>query len=169
MIISTKQIEGHSFYRLQVQVQDDTSSTTYILFDKGAEKIISKTTKELAETQEEIQRIIGNECFFQLHLDEYNLKYGRENYTVLKILEMEILHKVEGHQVIIKLKSISSICITPKYHRIHNYSLHGISSMLYILFIEIEAYTLHLACYMIYYILFIEIEAYTLHLACYMI
>nr|POF26918.1 hypothetical protein CFP56_37691 [Quercus suber] len=40
-------------YRLQVQVQDDTSSTTYILFDKGAEKIISKTTKELAETQEE--------------------------------------------------------------------------------------------------------------------
>ena len=97
----------------------------------------------------EIQRIIGNECFFQLHLDEYNLKYGRENHTVLKILATEILHKVEGHQVIIKLKSIFSIFITPKYHRIHDYSLHDISSMLCILFIEIEAYTLHLACYMI--------------------
>ena len=98
----------------------------------------------------EIQRIIGNECFFQLHLDEYNLKYERENYIVSKILETKILHKVEGHQVIINLKSISSIFITTKYHRIHNYSLHGISSMLYILFIEIEAYTLHLACYMIW-------------------
>ena len=97
----------------------------------------------------EIQRIIGNEYFFQLHLDEYNLKYGRENYTISKILETEISHKVERHQVIIKLKSISSIFTTPKYHRIHNYSLHGISNMLYILFIEIEAYTLHLACYMI--------------------
>ncbi|KAL4651817.1 hypothetical protein ACB092_01G188500 [Castanea dentata] len=46
----------------------------------------------------EIQRIIGNEYFFQLHLDEYNLKYGRENYTVLKILETKISHKVERDQ-----------------------------------------------------------------------
>ena len=54
----------------------------------------------------EIQKIVGNEYLFQLHLDEYNLKYGKENYTVSKILEMEILHKqndtseVEEHQVI---------------------------------------------------------------------
>ncbi|XP_075634328.1 uncharacterized protein LOC142606855 [Castanea sativa] len=46
----------------------------------------------------EIQRIIGNEYFFELHLDEYNLKYGRENYTVSKILETEISHKVERDQ-----------------------------------------------------------------------
>ncbi|XP_050281086.1 replication protein A 70 kDa DNA-binding subunit A-like [Quercus robur] len=103
-------------YRIQVQVQDETGSTTFILFDKGAEKIISKTAKELAEMQEEmlkldentlpkeIQKIIGNEYLFQLHLDEYNLKYGKENYTVSKILEMEVLHKqkdsskVEEHQ-----------------------------------------------------------------------
>ncbi|KAF3973404.1 hypothetical protein CMV_003161 [Castanea mollissima] len=121
-------------YRIQVQVQDETNSTTFILFDKGAEKFISMTAKELAKTQEEnlkldenvlpmkIQRIIGNEYFFQLHLDEYNLKYGRGNYIVSKILETEISYKVEGHQVIIKLKSISNILITFKYHRIHNYS-----------------------------------------------
>ena len=54
----------------------------------------------------EIQKIIGNEYLFQLHLDEYNLKYGKENYTVPKILVMEVLHKqkdsskVEEHQVI---------------------------------------------------------------------
>ncbi|KAF3957186.1 hypothetical protein CMV_017780 [Castanea mollissima] len=102
-------------YRIQVQVQDETGSTTFILFDKGAERIISKTAKELAETQEEIfkldgntipkeiEKIIGNEYLFQLHLDEYNLKYGKENYTVSKILEIEISHeqndscKVEEH------------------------------------------------------------------------
>ncbi|KAF3955899.1 hypothetical protein CMV_018935 [Castanea mollissima] len=97
-------------YRIQVQVQDETGSTTFILFDKGAKKIISKTAKELAEMQEEnilpkeIQKIIGNEYLFQLHLDEYNLKYRKENYTVSKILETEISHKqndsrkVEEHQ-----------------------------------------------------------------------
>ena len=37
----------------------------------------------------EIQKIICNEYLFQLHLDEYNLKYGKENYTVSKILEMK--------------------------------------------------------------------------------
>ncbi|KAL0011772.1 hypothetical protein SO802_006880 [Lithocarpus litseifolius] len=40
-------------YRIQVQVQDETSVTTFTLFDKGAKKIISKTAKELAEQQEE--------------------------------------------------------------------------------------------------------------------
>ncbi|KAL0008392.1 hypothetical protein SO802_009894 [Lithocarpus litseifolius] len=90
-------------YRIQVQVQDKTDSTTFTLFDKGAKKIISKTAKELAEMQtfkldenilpKEIQKIIGKEYLFQLHLDEYNLKYGKENYTASKILETEISHK----------------------------------------------------------------------------
>ena len=54
----------------------------------------------------EIQKIVGNEYFFQLHLGEYNLKYGWENYTVSKILKAEISHKhndshkVEVHKVI---------------------------------------------------------------------
>ncbi|KAL0013058.1 hypothetical protein SO802_000127 [Lithocarpus litseifolius] len=103
-------------YRIQVEVQDETSSTTFTLFDKGAEKIISKTAKELAELQQEIlklnenilpkeiEKIIGKEYLFQLHLDEYNLKYGKENNTVSKILEVETSHqqndsrKVEEHQ-----------------------------------------------------------------------
>ena len=54
----------------------------------------------------EIHKIIGNEYLFQLYLNEYNLKYVKENYTISKILETEIAHKqndlrkVEEHQVI---------------------------------------------------------------------
>ena len=51
----------------------------------------------------EIQKIIGNEYLFQLHLDEYNLKHGKENYTVSKILEMKF-HISKMTQV--KLKNI---------------------------------------------------------------
>ncbi|KAL4598074.1 hypothetical protein ACB092_11G032800 [Castanea dentata] len=103
-------------HHIFIENEQSQNNLTFILFDKGAERIISKTAKELAEMQEEIfkldgntipkeiQKIIGNEYLFQLHLDEYNLKYGKENYTVSKILEIEISHKqydsckVEQHQ-----------------------------------------------------------------------
>ncbi|GMY37159.1 replication protein A 70 kDa DNA-binding subunit A-like [Fagus crenata] len=78
-------------------------STTFILFDNGVEKIIPKTAKELAEMQDEnlndnnlpkeLEKIIGKEYIFQLHLDEYNLKYGRENYTVSRIFDPDISKK----------------------------------------------------------------------------
>ena len=51
----------------------------------------------------EIQKINSNEYLFQLHLNEYNLKYGKENYTVSKILEMKF-HISKMTQV--KLKNI---------------------------------------------------------------
>ncbi|GMY20742.1 replication protein A 70 kDa DNA-binding subunit A-like [Fagus crenata] len=81
-------------YRIQTEVEDATGSTTFILFDNGVEKIIPKTAKELAEMQdEELEKIIGKEYIFQLRLDEYNLKYGRENYTVSRIFDPDISEK----------------------------------------------------------------------------
>ncbi|GMY05936.1 replication protein A 70 kDa DNA-binding subunit A-like [Fagus crenata] len=80
--------------RIQTEVEDATGSTTFILFDNEVEKIIPKTTKELAEMQdEELEKIIGKEYIFQLRLDEYNLKYGRENYTVSRIFDPDISEK----------------------------------------------------------------------------
>ena len=32
----------------------------------------------------EIQKIVGNEYLFQLHLDEYNLKYGKKKLYSFK-------------------------------------------------------------------------------------
>uniref|UniRef100_A0A2N9HBP6 ATP-dependent DNA helicase n=1 Tax=Fagus sylvatica TaxID=28930 RepID=A0A2N9HBP6_FAGSY len=90
-------------YRIQTEVEDATGSTTFILFDNGVEKIIPKTAKELAEMQDEnlndnnlpkeLEKIIGKEYIFQLRLDEYNLKYGRENYTVSRIFDPDISEK----------------------------------------------------------------------------
>nr|XP_023899950.1 replication protein A 70 kDa DNA-binding subunit A-like [Quercus suber] len=81
-------------YRIQVQAQDETSSTTFILFDKGAEKIIAKTAKELAEKQEE---------------------YGKENYMVSKILEMEILEIEEHQDTMEEIIRFRIFCITCAY------------------------------------------------------
>ena len=41
----------------------------------------------------ELEKIIGKEYIFQLRLDEYNLKYGRENYTVSSIFDPVISEK----------------------------------------------------------------------------
>ena len=42
---------------IQTKVEDETGSMTFILLDRGAEKIISKTAKELAEMKENIIKI----------------------------------------------------------------------------------------------------------------
>ena len=42
---------------IQTKVEDETGSTTFILFDRGAEKIISNTAKELAEVKEKVIKI----------------------------------------------------------------------------------------------------------------
>ncbi|KAK7838567.1 hypothetical protein CFP56_019508 [Quercus suber] len=53
----------------------------------------------------EILKIVENEYFFQLHLNEYSSKYGRENYIVSRILEPEIPHKqIDSHKI--KVSSI---------------------------------------------------------------
>ena len=41
----------------------------------------------------ELEKIIGKEYIFQLRLDKYNLKYGRENYTVSRIFDYDISEK----------------------------------------------------------------------------
>ena len=41
----------------------------------------------------ELEKIIGKEYIFQLRLDEYNLKYGRENYIVSRIFDPDISEK----------------------------------------------------------------------------
>ena len=41
-------------YRLQVQVSDETGTTTFVLFDNEAKKIVYKTAKEFAETYLEV-------------------------------------------------------------------------------------------------------------------
>ena len=41
-------------YRLQVQVSDKTGTTTFVLFDNEAKKIVYKTAKEIVETYPEV-------------------------------------------------------------------------------------------------------------------
>jgi hypothetical protein len=41
-------------YKLQVQVSDETGTTTFVLFDNETKKIVHKTAKEIAETHAEV-------------------------------------------------------------------------------------------------------------------
>jgi hypothetical protein len=41
-------------YGLQVQVSDETGTTTFVLFDNEAKKIVHKTAKEIAETHAKV-------------------------------------------------------------------------------------------------------------------
>ena len=72
----------------------------YIYFANYDSLFIQKLKLDENILPRQIYKIVGNEYFFQLHLDEYNLKYGRDNYTVSKILKVEISYKQnESHKV----------------------------------------------------------------------
>ncbi|KAF3968342.1 hypothetical protein CMV_007749 [Castanea mollissima] len=83
-------------YKLQIQVNDHTRTTSFVLFDKDAEKIIQKTAMELSsknqepnKVPQEIQNLLGKSYTFQIKVDDYNVKEGWEVYTVTSVFKSE--------------------------------------------------------------------------------
>ncbi|XP_050248855.1 uncharacterized protein LOC126696111 [Quercus robur] len=73
-------------YRIQIEVFDSIDKTTFVIFDRDAEKILNKSAKDLAEKQTEIdieegiprdlKKILGRQYIFLLRLNEFNLNDG---------------------------------------------------------------------------------------------
>ncbi|KAK9987747.1 hypothetical protein SO802_027986 [Lithocarpus litseifolius] len=109
-------------YRIQIEVFDSTDKTTFVIFDRDAEKILNKSAKDLAEKQTEIdieegiprdlKKILGRQYIFLLRLNEFNLKDGFENYTVAKIFDAPSNEKKIPMQNLSDNKSASTNFIT---------------------------------------------------------
>ncbi|KAM7466024.1 hypothetical protein LguiB_013586 [Lonicera macranthoides] len=86
-------------YKLHVQVKDESASTTFVIFDKEAEKILKVPVTQLykgknilesiSSIPDGVTQIIGNTYEFQLKLNQFNLVKGLENYTVTTIASTE--------------------------------------------------------------------------------
>lgn len=79
--------------KLQVQVEDSSGSTTFVIFDREAEHLLGIPTIFLLEKREDtasncppiLKKIEEKQFIFQIRLNDYNLKERFENYTVHKI------------------------------------------------------------------------------------
>ncbi|KAK7837529.1 hypothetical protein CFP56_021138 [Quercus suber] len=76
------------------EVEDSSGMATFILFDSKAEKLLNISTKDLLNKSlqdpdevilpVQIENLKGKQFVFQIQLNDYNLNYGWEFYTVKK-------------------------------------------------------------------------------------
>ncbi|KAK1367292.1 hypothetical protein POM88_042853 [Heracleum sosnowskyi] len=85
-------------YRVTAEVEDSTSSTTVVLFDKHVMKLINVSaqhilTNDKNATQEMIPAVLNNmlgkKCILQLKLTSFNTVRGKERYTVTQAEEVK--------------------------------------------------------------------------------
>nr|XP_023914199.1 uncharacterized protein LOC112025746 [Quercus suber] len=90
-------IDNSGWYRIQSKVEDSSGMATFILFDSEAEKLLNISAKDLLNKSLEepdevilpvqIENLKGKQFVFQIQLNDYNLNYGWELYTVKKLFD----------------------------------------------------------------------------------
>ncbi|XP_052622367.1 uncharacterized protein LOC122195591 isoform X1 [Lactuca sativa] len=84
-------------YKIHVCVTDESGSITFVIFNQDAEKLIDSCANKFMnrlgvgsnQFPEEITNLIGKSFVLKIKLTDYNLKDGYENYTVVKIFEID--------------------------------------------------------------------------------
>ena len=84
-------------YKIHVRVTDESGTTTLVIFDQDAEKLLDASAKKFMnrlgtgnnQIPAEISNLTGKSFVFKIKLTDYNLKDGFENYTVVKIFEAD--------------------------------------------------------------------------------
>ncbi|XP_030968630.1 uncharacterized protein LOC115989105 [Quercus lobata] len=84
-------------YRIQLKVKDSSGMATFILFDSEAEKLLNISAKDLLNKSLEepdevilpvqIENLKGKQFVFQIQLNNYNLNYGWEFFTIKKLFD----------------------------------------------------------------------------------
>ncbi|XP_030924539.1 uncharacterized protein LOC115951485 [Quercus lobata] len=84
-------------YRIQLKVKDSSEMATFILFDSEAEKLLNISAKDLLNKSLEepdevilpvqIENLKGKQFVFQIQLNNYNLNYGWEFFTIKKLFD----------------------------------------------------------------------------------
>ncbi|KAI3765087.1 hypothetical protein L2E82_15112 [Cichorium intybus] len=84
-------------YKIHVRVSDESGSTTFVILNQDAEKLIDSCANKFVNRlgvesnkfPEEIINLTGKTFVFKIKLTDYNLKDVFENYTVVKIFEVD--------------------------------------------------------------------------------
>ena len=80
-------------FRINLQVEDDTGTTTVVLFNNTAERLLDTSVKKLINKMSpgdnsppaELQTLLGKQFVFKLALNKYNWVDGRQDYGVAAV------------------------------------------------------------------------------------
>ncbi|XP_022014818.1 replication protein A 70 kDa DNA-binding subunit A-like [Helianthus annuus] len=81
-------------FKVQVRVQDETGSVSFVMFDRDVQKILGLAASDIGERQlkandtesfpHEISRLVDKKVAFKIDVSEFNLKNDYHVYTVQK-------------------------------------------------------------------------------------
>nr|XP_004516852.1 uncharacterized protein LOC101502235 [Cicer arietinum] len=77
-------------FKIQLRVSDETSTTTFTMFDKEAQKLLNTTATQLLEKLDNIERpstlqnLCNRKLIFEIRLSDKNLKEGSQTYTITR-------------------------------------------------------------------------------------
>ena len=105
-------------YKLKLEICDHTATTTCTMFETEAKKLIKQSARflidrddcDIHEQAEKFQKICGQRLIFQFRLNDYNFKYGYQDYTVHRIFFMDPEEDSSVQHV--NVEHVSSICTT---------------------------------------------------------
>ncbi|VAH05642.1 unnamed protein product [Triticum turgidum subsp. durum] len=84
-------------YKLKLEICDHTATTTCTMFETEAKKLIKQSARflidrddcDIHEQAEKFQKICGQRLIFQFRQNDYNFKYGYQDYTLHRIFFMD--------------------------------------------------------------------------------
>ena len=122
-LVSKLSCTNHMFhfitrYKQKLEICDMSATTTCTMFEAEAKKLIKQSASFLIERDDcdiheqtkQIQKICGQRLIFQFRLNDYNLKYGYQDYTVHRIFFMDPEEDSSVQHV--NVEHVSSICTT---------------------------------------------------------
>ncbi|KAM3329081.1 hypothetical protein ACQJBY_026257 [Aegilops geniculata] len=100
-------------YKLKLEICDHTATTTCTMFETEAKKLIKQSARflidrdycDIHEQAEKFQKICGQRLIFQFRLNDYNFKYGYQDYTVHRIFFMDSEEDSSVHNVNVEQES----------------------------------------------------------------
>ena len=97
-LVSKLSYTNHMFhfitrYKQKLEICDMSATTTCTMFEAEAKKLIKQSASVLIERDDcdiheqtkQIQKICGQRLIFQFRQNDYNFKYGYQDYTVHRI------------------------------------------------------------------------------------
>ncbi|XP_022027961.1 uncharacterized protein LOC110929144 [Helianthus annuus] len=92
-------IDHHKF-KVQVQVQDESGSVSFVMFDRDVQKLLGLAASDIRERQvkandtrfpHEIFRLVDKKAAFKIDVSEFNLKNDYRIYTVQKTTDDPVI------------------------------------------------------------------------------
>ena len=123
-------------FRVNVQVEDPTGSTTVVLFNAAVERLLDVSARKIVNAMApgdtsvpaELQPLLGREFVFKLKLNKYNLVDGLQDYGVSAVYtplaELESAHAK---------KTLEAVCEIYPLRHTHIFKL-WVSTFTYLLF-----------------------------------